>query len=992
MTAFPDFPTFFRALWGDEIDSFPWQEMLAARTAAGRWPEVLDLPTAAGKTACIDIAIYALASQADRPVAERTSPRRIWFVVDRRIVVDEAHERARSVADKLAAATEGPLKAVADRLRYVAGTERPLATARLRGGIFRDDSWARLPSQPAVITSTVDQLGSLLLFRGYGHPLRTAPIFAGLAANDSLIFLDEAHCSVPFLQTLRAIERYRGPDWAESPIPTPFAFVVMSATPPDGLSAAEPFPGAERRQALNHPKLEKRFSTSKPAELRLVKSTRAPAANDRLVTEAAAQAQAYLGQRKCRVGVVVNRVRTAEEIAQALREAVGDQADVVLLTGRMRPFERDQLVDRWKPYLRARDPDEASRPTVVVSTQCIEVGADFSFDALVTECASLDALRQRFGRLARMGADQPAPGTILARKNDVEEGSEDPIYGEALAKSWHWLCEAATAPDGEARRVIDFGVDALDAKLESSDDWSACRAPAPVAAYLLPAHLDLLCQTAPPPALEPDISLYLHGRHGPPEVQVVWRCDLLTADDTDRGRDKWIESVALCPPSSGEMLSVPLWRLRAWLGQDDARDDPADVEGADASEPDASGGTRGKFRRCVLWRGRDRSKIARGPDDIAPGDVVVLPADYGIAGLGQSAVAQALGASQLDLWEPARVAADRPPAVRLHPAVLQPWLECPPLKELVATAAAPNWTRDEILAGIDAVLQYQPQEDGGALGPPSWWLDILRAVRGGRMEQHPAGGVVLFARQTEQLRWRAEQDLFADDDDLTSAIDRQVSLARHSRSVERTAKKLAARCLPESLSKAISSAAFWHDAGKLDPRFQLMLHEGDELAAASADVPLAKSGSIPASPARRRAIREASGLPENFRHEMLSVQLMQLFGPFSTADEIPEADLVLHLVASHHGHARPFAPVAVDEEGPPVSGDLAGVKIALDGKTRGSLPPMHRIDAGLPERFWRLTRHFGWWGLAYLEAILRLSDWYASAFVTEPGPHEETEG
>jgi CRISPR-associated endonuclease/helicase Cas3 len=230
MTGQLDFPSWFQQLWG--YAPFPWQRMLAERLTDGKWPRALDLPTAAGKTACIDIAIWALAAQAGRPVAERMAPRRIWFVVDRRIVVDEAYERACRIAEKLESAREGRLKAVADRLFELSGTmKRPLATARLRGGVLCDDGWARLPSQPAVITSTVDQLGSRLLFRGYGHSSLAAPIFAGLATHDSLIILDEAHLSVPFLETLRGVERFRGEDWAEEPIHTPFAFTMLSATP-----------------------------------------------------------------------------------------------------------------------------------------------------------------------------------------------------------------------------------------------------------------------------------------------------------------------------------------------------------------------------------------------------------------------------------------------------------------------------------------------------------------------------------------------------------------------------------------------------------------------------------------------------------------------------------------------------------------------------------------------------------------------------------------
>jgi CRISPR-associated endonuclease/helicase Cas3 len=91
-----------------------------------------------------------------------------------------------------------------------------------------------------------------------------------------------------------------------------------------------------------------------------------------------------------------------------------------------------------------------------------------------------------------------------------------------------------------------------------------------------------------------------------------------------------------------------------------------------------------------------------------------------------------------------------------------------------------------------------------------------------------------------------------------------------------------------------------------------------------------------------------------------------------------ERDLALHLVASHHGHARPLAPfreesssaaVAAPDFDPPIQWQAGGADYI----------PAHHLGSGVPERFWRLTRHYGWWGLAVLEAMLRLADWQASA-------------
>ena len=63
-----------------------------------RW-QTLDVPTGAGKTAAIDVAIFHLASDAGAGPGERLAAVRTLFVVDRRLVVDDAERRAENRAD-----------------------------------------------------------------------------------------------------------------------------------------------------------------------------------------------------------------------------------------------------------------------------------------------------------------------------------------------------------------------------------------------------------------------------------------------------------------------------------------------------------------------------------------------------------------------------------------------------------------------------------------------------------------------------------------------------------------------------------------------------------------------------------------------------------------------------------------------------------------------------------------------------------------------------
>ena len=74
----PDqFSEFFAAVHG--YPPFAWQTRMAAEVlSTGHWAENVSLPTSAGKTSLIDIAVFALACEAHLPPAERRTALRIF--------------------------------------------------------------------------------------------------------------------------------------------------------------------------------------------------------------------------------------------------------------------------------------------------------------------------------------------------------------------------------------------------------------------------------------------------------------------------------------------------------------------------------------------------------------------------------------------------------------------------------------------------------------------------------------------------------------------------------------------------------------------------------------------------------------------------------------------------------------------------------------------------------------------------------------------------
>lgn len=94
--------------------------------------------------------------------------------------------------------------------------------------------------------------------------------------------------------------------------------------------------------------------------------------------------------------IVCNQVKRAQELYETV-ECLYPEVKKMLVHSRFKRMDRARL----ETDLREDFNKLENVPCIVVSTQVVEVSLDISFDVMITECAPIDALTQRFGRINR---------------------------------------------------------------------------------------------------------------------------------------------------------------------------------------------------------------------------------------------------------------------------------------------------------------------------------------------------------------------------------------------------------------------------------------------------------------------------------------------------------------------------------------------------------------------------------------------------------------
>lgn len=917
---------------------FHWQSrLLIDHLSKGDIPDAVDVPTGLGKTTVIVLWLAALAHGAPLP-------RRLIYVVDRRAVVDQATEVAEELAEALgdgvdADDDEEPADATiaACRRGLGLGRSQKLPVSTLRGQYADNRAWLADPSRPSIVVGTVDMIGSRLLFSGYGVSSRMRPVHAGLLGADALLLLDEAHLVPPFEALVRQIQDIRRQK--ETPCVPPFRVLSLSAT---GRTRTPNVFTLRRDDWKNDRAAQLRLQAPKRITL---KKTVPPAD---LASALAQQAWRVAKPEAVSVLIFCDRREVAQDVCQLLtkqlREAFGKDIDPPeLLVGERRVRERKHLVDRsvFKRFSPKRHDNEPRQvhtlPAFLIATSAGEVGIGLDADHMVCDLVAWERMIQRFGRINRR--DEPAKNALsviipveIDRKKNRKGGPDDhddTTASLALLKAFikdAWPLNANGWRDASPAQLHRLKSDSRIASI-----LAASETPEPLRPALVPAVIDAWAMTSlDQHSGRPDPQPWLRGWvKDEPQTRIIWRqhfplgaagtraAGAREAWDDPRTRKDIIEFFEAAPPHLNEALDAPTARV-------------ADV----------------LRKRVEAWSTRGGTNSAFAKDD-PPHDPVLL-----IFSTSGQLVAPPYRATRL-LREKAQA-----------------------IQRLLANRTV---IVDARLGGLDenGLLSHAADRPVITLdGDEDAWEMNLAETAGFRVRQIDASSDEAAAAGDDpkspwrlEHRWRALAEDEEKDKAATATLLVEVwrgktnacgdaytrgnpALGRANQPLDEHHDQMVS-CI-EAIARRLNLAepyvvmlrfvARMHDLGKARELWLNAMgapHDGRHYAKSMGRC-------VP-------KMLEIAG--ETYRHEFGS--LREALKQPSLMDVSPELrPLALHLIAAHHGFARPvIAPCDPD-----------------------ALRPACKLVArDAAKRFLALHAEWGPWGLAWWESLARIADWQASA-------------
>lgn len=168
--------------------------------------------------------------------------------------------------------------------------------------------------------------------------------------------------------------------------------------------------------------------------------------------------------------IVVNQVKRAQEVYEYIKEMLNINGDgIVLLHSRFIRADRELHENKAISLIPHKEDGKIIIPEgigIVVSTQVLEAGIDFSAELLLTELAPSDSIVQRAGRCARYEGEK---GEMIVFPVEDEKGHK-PYDKKHLDNTWDWLQKHESFNIKKFAEVCAFVDETLDYQ---ADDYKA---------------------------------------------------------------------------------------------------------------------------------------------------------------------------------------------------------------------------------------------------------------------------------------------------------------------------------------------------------------------------------------------------------------------------------------------------------------------------------------------------------------------------------------